>query len=56
MRELANLFNELQDKKVDCGIVAMENSVAGSLLQNLNLLRESGLTVWASNTCAWYKT
>ena len=40
-----DLFNELQDKKVDCGIVAMENSVAGSLLQNLNLLRESGLTI-----------
>jgi prephenate dehydratase len=40
-----DLFNELQDKKVDCGIVAMENSVAGSLLQNLTLLRESGLTI-----------
>jgi len=41
----ADLFNELQDKKVDCGIVAMENSVAGSILQNLNLLRESGLSI-----------
>ena len=40
-----DLFNELQDKKVDCGIVAMENSVAGSLLQNLTLLRESGLAI-----------
>ena len=40
-----DLFNELQDKKVDCGIVAMENSVAGSLLQNLTLLRESGLNI-----------
>ena len=40
-----DLFNELQDKKVDCGIVAMENSVAGSILQNLNLLRESGLSI-----------
>jgi prephenate dehydratase len=40
-----DLFNELQDKKADCGIVAMENSVAGSLLQNLALLRESGLTI-----------
>jgi prephenate dehydratase len=40
-----DLFNDLQDKKVDCGIVAMENSVAGSLLQNLTLLRESGLTI-----------
>jgi prephenate dehydratase len=40
-----DLFNELQDKKADCGIVAMENSVAGSLLQNLNLLRESGLSI-----------
>lgn len=40
-----DLFNELQDKKVDCGIVAMENSVAGSLLQNLTLLRESGLSI-----------
>jgi len=41
----SDLFNELQDKKVDCGIVAMENSVAGSILQNLNLLRESGLSI-----------
>ncbi|NOU46276.1 MAG: prephenate dehydratase [Bacteroidales bacterium] len=40
-----DLFNELSDKRVDCGIVAMENSVAGSLLQNLALLRESGLTI-----------
>jgi prephenate dehydratase len=40
-----DLFNELQDKKVDCGIVAMENSVAGSLLQNHTLLRESGLSI-----------
>jgi prephenate dehydratase len=40
-----DLFNELSDKKVDCAIVAMENSVAGSLLQNLNLLRESGLSI-----------
>ena len=40
-----DLFNELQDRKVDCGIVAMENSVAGSLLQNLTLLRESGLSI-----------
>ena len=44
-RTFTDLFNELQDKKVDCGILAMENSVAGSLLQNLNLLRESGLTI-----------
>jgi len=41
----SDLFNELQDRKVDCGIVAMENSVAGSLLQNLTLLRESGLSI-----------
>ncbi|MEI6061295.1 MAG: prephenate dehydratase [Bacteroidota bacterium] len=40
-----DLFDELKDKKVDCGIVAMENSVAGSLLQNLALLRESGLAI-----------
>jgi len=40
-----DLFNELQDKKADCGIVAMENSVAGSLLQNHTLLRESGLSI-----------
>jgi len=41
----SDLFNELQDRKVDCGIVAMENSVAGSLLQNLTLLHESGLSI-----------
>jgi prephenate dehydratase len=40
-----DLFNKLSDKRVDCGIVAMENSVAGSLLQNLTLLRESGLLI-----------
>jgi len=40
-----DLFNELNDKKADCGIVAMENSVAGSLLQNHTLLRESGLSI-----------
>lgn len=41
----SDLFNELEDKKVDCGIVAIENSVAGSLLQNHTFLRESGLTI-----------
>lgn len=44
-KTFTDLFNELQDKKADCGIVAMENSVAGSLLQNLTLLRESGLAI-----------
>jgi len=41
----SDLFNELSDKNADCGIVAMENSVAGSLLQNHTLLRESGLSI-----------
>ncbi len=41
----SDLFNELKEKRVDCGIVAIENSVAGSLLQNHSFLRESGLPI-----------
>jgi prephenate dehydratase len=41
----SDLFNLLADKKADCGIVAIENSVAGSLLQNYTFIRESGLTI-----------
>ncbi|MEN6619864.1 MAG: prephenate dehydratase domain-containing protein [Rikenellaceae bacterium] len=41
----ADLFDELREKRVDCGIVAIENSVAGSLLQNHSFLSESGLPI-----------
>lgn len=41
----ADLFEELRQKKVDCGIVAIENSVAGSLLQNHAFLSESRLPI-----------
>lgn len=41
----SDLFNLLADKKVDCGIVAIENSVAGGILQNYSFIRESGLTI-----------
>jgi len=41
----SDLFEELRAKRVDCGIVAIENSVAGSLLQNHSFISESGLPV-----------
>jgi len=41
----ADLFHELKEKRVDCGIVAIENSVAGSLQQNHSFLSDSGLPV-----------
>lgn len=41
----SDLFDELKEKRVDCGIVAIENSVAGSLLQNHSFISESGLPV-----------
>ena len=39
------LFQSLADDDSLLGIVAIENTIAGSLLQNHNLLRESGCTV-----------
>lgn len=41
----SDLFNTLEDKEADCGIVAIENSVAGSILQNYSFIRESGLSI-----------
>lgn len=41
----SDLFNVLADKQAECGIVAIENSVAGSILQNYTFIRESGLTI-----------
>lgn len=41
----SDLFDELKAKSPDCGIVAVENSVAGSLLQNHSLIHESNLPV-----------
>jgi len=40
-----DLFSELADRRVDCGMVAIENSVAGSILPNYAKLRNSGLKV-----------
>ena len=40
-----DLFDELKEKKIDCGIVAVENSVAGSLLQNHTFLHECNLPI-----------
>lgn len=39
------LFNRLISEKADFGTVAFENSVAGSILHNYELLRKSGLVV-----------
>jgi len=36
-----DLFRSLRDRKADYGILAIENSIAGSILPNYNLLRES---------------
>ena len=40
-----DLFKCLKDKKVDLGIMAIENSTAGSLLQNYTLLHNSGMHI-----------
>lgn len=40
-----DLFKALAEDETLVGIVAIENTIAGSLLQNHNLLRESGCTV-----------
>lgn len=39
------LFYELSRGAIDYGVVAIENSVAGSILHNYNLLRKSGLQI-----------
>src|ERR1035437_3885882 len=39
------LFQSLADDDSLLGIVAIENTIAGSLLQNHNLLRESGCLI-----------
>ncbi|NTW24075.1 MAG: prephenate dehydratase [Lentimicrobium sp.] len=39
------LFYELSRGSIDFGVVAIENSVAGSILHNYNLLRKSGLQI-----------
>ncbi len=36
-----DLFRSLRERKADYGILAIENSIAGSILPNYNLLRES---------------
>ncbi len=41
----AELFSMLTVSKADCGLVAFENSVAGSILPNYELLRSSHLPV-----------
>ena len=40
-----DLFQKIEDEPETIGIVAIENTIAGSLLQNHNLLRESGCKV-----------
>ncbi len=41
----ADLFEELNANRVDCGVVAVENSVVGSLLQNHSLILENNLNI-----------
>ncbi len=40
-----DLFDILEEKKADCGMMAIENSVAGSLLTNYTKLRDSKLKI-----------
>jgi prephenate dehydratase len=40
-----DLFSALKQGKVDYGITAIENSIAGSILPNYNLLLESNLKI-----------
>ena len=40
-----DLFDVLKEGNADCGMMAIENSVAGSLLQNYTMLRESNLKI-----------
>lgn len=39
------LFNDVKEGRADYGIVAIENSIAGAILENYNLLRDSGVKV-----------
>ncbi len=41
----ANVFDAVRDRTSQYGVVAIENSVAGSILSNYHYLRESGLTI-----------
>jgi len=41
----SNLFDILKNDEVDYGAVAIENTIAGSLLPNYQLLKESGLRI-----------
>lgn len=41
----SDLFEELADNKADCGIVAVENSVVGSLLQNHSSIHDTNLPI-----------
>lgn len=40
-----HLANMLTDQKVDHGVMAIENSIAGTILQNYRILREAGLWI-----------
>ena len=39
------LFDQLEDRNADVAVMAIENTVAGSLLPNYSLLRDSGIKV-----------
>lgn len=44
-KSLVGIFNLVESKKVDCGIVPVENSIAGTVVQTYNLLLERDLRV-----------
>ena len=51
------VFEELRNDSSVIGLAAIENTIAGSLLHNYELLRESGATISAVHTasCAFRK-
>jgi len=42
---IEDLFEQVEDKKADVAVMAIENTVAGSLLPNYSLLRDSGFSI-----------
>jgi prephenate dehydratase len=44
-RTFVELIESVQNNKADCAVIAVENTISGTINQNLNLVRESGLFI-----------
>ncbi len=44
-RDFRQLINAVESQRADCGVMAIENSLVGSILKNLSMLRDSKLQV-----------